>query len=159
MKINKPIKILGLMIIALTLAGTVISSGNHSKAEGGEVNLYSYRQPFLIKPILDKFTEKTGIKVNVVYAKRGMLERIKAEGAGGAADAGLVEVRRLQKNRGGALGDLAGGAPHHPGDGDRASGVGDDEDIPVEGALYSVQRHQLLTDLGAADDYLSLLYF
>ncbi|MEX2451616.1 MAG: Fe(3+) ABC transporter substrate-binding protein [Rhodospirillales bacterium] len=62
----------------------------------GEVNLYSYRQPFLIKPILDKFTEQTGIKVNVVYAQKGMLERIKAEGASGPADAVLtVDIGRL----------------------------------------------------------------
>ncbi|MBT7488455.1 MAG: iron ABC transporter substrate-binding protein, partial [Rhodospirillales bacterium] len=36
-----------------------------------EVNLYSYRQAFLLKPLLDGFTKETGIKVNVVYAKKG----------------------------------------------------------------------------------------
>lgn len=58
------------------------------------VNLYSYRQPFLIRPILKAFTEKTGVKANVVFAKKGMLEKIKA--APGAADAVLtVDVGRL----------------------------------------------------------------
>ena len=32
----------------------------------GEVNLYSYRQPFLIQPMLDAFTKETGVTVNVV---------------------------------------------------------------------------------------------
>ncbi len=61
-----------------------------------EVNLYSYRQPFLMKPLLDAFTGKTGINVNVVYAKKGMLERLKAEGANSPADAVLtVDIGRL----------------------------------------------------------------
>ncbi len=61
-----------------------------------EVNLYSYRQPFLIKPFLDVFTERSGIKVNVVYAKKGMLQRLKAEGRNTPADAVLtVDISRL----------------------------------------------------------------
>jgi len=55
---------------------------------GGEVNLYSYRQPFLINPILRKFTQNTGIKVNVMFADKGILEKIKA--TPGAADAVLT---------------------------------------------------------------------
>ena len=53
---------------------------------GGEVNLYSARQPFLIKPLLEAFTKESGIKVNMVYIKKGMLERIKAEGKNSPAD-------------------------------------------------------------------------
>ena len=34
-------------------------------AATAEVNLYSYRQPFLIEPILAKFTEETGIEVRI----------------------------------------------------------------------------------------------
>ena len=65
-------------------------------AEGGHVNLYSYRQPFLMKPLLDAFTRKTGIKVNMVYAKTGMLERLKAEGRNSPADAVLTaDIGRL----------------------------------------------------------------
>lgn len=51
-----------------------------------EVNIYSYRQPFLITPLLDAFTEETGIKVNVVFAKSGLLERIRHEGRNTPAD-------------------------------------------------------------------------
>jgi len=65
-------------------------------ADAAEVNLYSYRQPFLIKPMLDAFTKETGIKVNAVYAKKGMLEKIRAAGANNPADAVLtVDIGRL----------------------------------------------------------------
>ncbi|PIE71274.1 MAG: iron ABC transporter substrate-binding protein [Deltaproteobacteria bacterium] len=45
---------------------------------GGHVNLLSTRQEFLLRPFLDVFEQETGIKVNVVYLKKGMLERLKA---------------------------------------------------------------------------------
>jgi iron(III) transport system substrate-binding protein len=62
-----------------------------------EVNLYSYRQPFLIQPFLEEFTKRTGIKVNVVFAKKGMLERLKREGRNSPADAILtVDISRLK---------------------------------------------------------------
>ncbi len=61
-----------------------------------ELNLYSYRQPKLIQPLLEAFTEESGIKVNVVYAKKGMLERIKAEGVNSPADLVLAaDIGRL----------------------------------------------------------------
>ena len=37
------------------------------------VNIYSFRQPFLIQPILEDFTKQTGIKTNVVFAKKGLI--------------------------------------------------------------------------------------
>ena len=51
-----------------------------TKVIGAEVNIYSHRQPFLINPFLEKFTEETGIKTNVVYATKGLAQRLKAEG-------------------------------------------------------------------------------
>ena len=57
-----------------------------SAAGAAEVNLYSSRQPFLMKPLLAAFSEESGIKVNMVYMKKGMLERLKAEGANSPAD-------------------------------------------------------------------------
>ncbi|MAF96043.1 MAG: iron ABC transporter substrate-binding protein [Rhodospirillaceae bacterium] len=57
-----------------------------TSASAAEVNLYSYRQPFLMNPLLNAFTKETGIKVNMVYLKKGMLERLKAEGANSPAD-------------------------------------------------------------------------
>lgn len=52
-----------------------------------EVNVYSSRQEALIKPLLDKFTEQSGIKVNLVTGKAdALLSRIKAEGQFTPAD-------------------------------------------------------------------------
>lgn len=61
-----------------------------------EVNVYSYRQPFLVEPIFAKFTEQTGIKVNVVFAKKGMAERLAREGVYSPADVLLTtDISRL----------------------------------------------------------------
>jgi len=61
-----------------------------------EVNIYSYRQPFLIEPLTTAFTDKTGIKVNIVYLRKGMIERMKAEGKRSPADVILtVDISRL----------------------------------------------------------------
>jgi iron(III) transport system substrate-binding protein len=61
-----------------------------------EVNVYSYRQPFLIKPLFDAFTRETGIKVNVVFAKKGLVERLKQEGDNSPADLVFtVDIGRL----------------------------------------------------------------
>ncbi|WP_067582108.1 Fe(3+) ABC transporter substrate-binding protein [Endozoicomonas ascidiicola] len=55
-----------------------------------EVNVYSYRQPFLIEPMLKKFEEENDVKVNVVFAKKGLEERIQREGKFSPADVVLT---------------------------------------------------------------------
>nr|WP_240630509.1 extracellular solute-binding protein [Alteromonas sediminis] len=46
-----------------------------------EINIYSARNEALIKPILDKFTEKTDIKVNLVTGKAdALISRMQSEG-------------------------------------------------------------------------------
>jgi iron(III) transport system substrate-binding protein len=62
-----------------------------------EVNVYSGRQEALIKPLLDKFTQQSGITVNLVTGKGdALLSRIKAEGQFTEADVLLVaDVGRL----------------------------------------------------------------
>lgn len=80
-------KLITILLIILTKAGPLMAS---------EVNLYSYRQPELIKPLTDKFTQQTGIKVNVAYLKKGMIERMTAEGKRSPADVILtVDISRL----------------------------------------------------------------
>ena len=65
-------------------------------AAASEVNIYSYRQAVLIKPLLVGFEKKTGIKANVVYLKNGMMARLKAEGSASPADVILtVDAARL----------------------------------------------------------------
>lgn len=54
------------------------------------VNLYTTREPALLNPVIEAFTRDTGIKVNAVFLKDGLQERIKAEGANSPADVMLV---------------------------------------------------------------------
>ncbi len=65
--------------------------------DAGEVNIYSYRQEMLIRPLLDAFTEQTGIRVNLVSGEAdALLERLKSEGANSPADLLLtVDAGRL----------------------------------------------------------------
>jgi iron(III) transport system substrate-binding protein len=76
-------------------AGVSLLSAQSASADG-EVNVYSYRQPDLIKPLLDKFTEETGIVTNVLFLDKGLVERIQAEGANSPADVILtVDIARI----------------------------------------------------------------
>ena len=85
----------------LTLAGilavtTVAIAGTQTVQAAGEVNVYSYRQPYLTKPLFEAFTKQTGIKVNVVFAKKGLIERMAAEGRNSPADVLLTtDIGRL----------------------------------------------------------------
>lgn len=89
-------KTFGSRLAAIALAAGIFSAGTAQAAE--EVNVYSYRQPFLVEPLFDAFTEKTGIKVNTVFAKQGLIERMVQEGANSPADILLtVDIGRLDK--------------------------------------------------------------
>lgn len=82
------------MFLRLTTAAVALSAALPAFAD--EVNVYSYRQPELIKPLTDAFTEETGIKVNVAYLKKGMVERLQAEGKRSPADLVFtVDISRL----------------------------------------------------------------
>lgn len=50
------------------------------------VNIYSYREPKLVEPLLKAFTDKTGIKANIVFANSGLIERLATEGRNSPAD-------------------------------------------------------------------------
>ncbi|AYV12769.1 Fe(3+) ABC transporter substrate-binding protein [Shewanella algae] len=67
-------------------------------AAAGEVTVYSYRQEFLVKPILDDFSQATGVKVNFVFAKDGIADRLAREGRLSPADLVLTsDFSRLQE--------------------------------------------------------------
>ena len=63
----------------------VVSLSTAASAQG-EVNLYTTREPGLIQPLLDAFTKDTKIKVNTIFIKDGLAERVKTEGANSPAD-------------------------------------------------------------------------
>ena len=84
-------------LISLALAaftGTIAISGLLSTApsQAGDqhVNVYSYRQPFLVEPLFDAFTAETGIGVKVIFAQKGLIERIEAEASNSPADVVLT---------------------------------------------------------------------
>ncbi|MCO8145397.1 Fe(3+) ABC transporter substrate-binding protein [Rhodovulum tesquicola] len=67
-------------------------------AAQADVNIYSYRQPELIQPLLDAFTAETGIATNVAFLDKGLVERLQAEGARSPADIILtVDIARLSE--------------------------------------------------------------
>ena len=75
---------------------TLIAMLLGSSVSASELNIYSYRQPFLIEPLTSAFSDQTGIKVNIVHLKKGMIERMKAEGKRSPADIVLtVDISRL----------------------------------------------------------------
>ena len=79
--------------ICLVVFTTMLFS---SYIQANEVNVYSYRQPFLVQPIFDEFTKQTNIKVNVVFAKKGLSERLVREGKNSPADLVFtVDIGRL----------------------------------------------------------------
>ncbi len=69
-----------------------------SASADGEVNIYSYRQAYLLEPLLEAFQEETGIKANVVFAKKGLAERLAREGRNSPADIVMtVDISRLNE--------------------------------------------------------------
>lgn len=84
---------------ALTaLALTVSAVASSTAFAANEVNIYSYRQPYLIEPILKDFEKETGTKVNVIFANKGLEDRVKQEGELSPADVLLtVDISRVMK--------------------------------------------------------------
>jgi iron(III) transport system substrate-binding protein len=71
-----------LPLIVTTLATGVLAG----PAAAQEVNLYTTREPGLIQPLIDAFTKSTGIRINSIFVKDGLSERVAAEGARSPAD-------------------------------------------------------------------------
>ena len=86
------IRILGTALTALT--GVICNA-----ALAAEVNVYSSRQEALIKPLLDRFSEQTGTKINLVTGKGdALLTRLRSEGMNSPADILLtVDAGRLYR--------------------------------------------------------------
>ncbi len=77
------------------MAATLLAGAAHAD---GVVNIYTYRQPELIQPVLDAFTAETGIKTEVLFLDKGLEERVQAEGANSPVDVIMtVDISRLTK--------------------------------------------------------------
>lgn len=82
-----------LVIPCLVLAGVMFLS---PLVQADEVNIYSYRQSHLIEPLLNKFSQDTGIKTNAVFVSQGIAEKLRFEGKNSPADIVLtVDIYRL----------------------------------------------------------------
>lgn len=83
-------------LTTLVLLGALLAACAPS-GQDDVVNVYSYRQDNLIRPILDEFSEQTGIQVNLVTgAADGLIERLRNEAARSPADILLtVDAGRL----------------------------------------------------------------
>ncbi len=85
--ISKGILIWSLIIVTLGLQAV----------QADEVNIYSYRQPELIQPLLDEFTKRTSIETNTIFLNKGMIARLELEGERSPADVILTtDISRLQ---------------------------------------------------------------
>lgn len=69
------------------LLGSFLTLGAMGVSAAPELNIYSARKEALIQPQLDRFTQQTGIKVNIVTGKAdALLKRLKSEGRNSPAD-------------------------------------------------------------------------
>lgn len=73
-----------LAVLLFSIAGSLQPL---SASAEGEVNLYSARKENLIKPLLERFSAETGIRVNLVTGKAdALLKRLSSEGRNTPAD-------------------------------------------------------------------------
>ncbi len=90
MPISSPVLKSALFAVATSISTPALSAET--------VNIYSYRQADLIAPLLEAFTKETGIKTKVQFLKKGMVEKLKAEGKNSPADVILtVDIGRLSE--------------------------------------------------------------
>ncbi len=82
--------------VASVFSIAVMSMATIPVLAADKVNVYSYRQPELIKPLLEEFTASTGIETEVLFLKKGMIEKLEAEGINSPADVILTtDIGRL----------------------------------------------------------------
>lgn len=86
------------LLVCLFLTSIISTS---AVAVTPELNLYSARKEALILPLLQRFSEQTGVKVNLVTGKAdALLKRLKSEGRNSPADILLTtDAGRLHRAR------------------------------------------------------------
>jgi iron(III) transport system substrate-binding protein len=83
-------------LLSAAIAGALLTV---IPARAAEVNVYSARQEELIKPLLDKFSADTGVKVNLITGKPDeLISRMASEGRNSPADVLIsTDVGRLYR--------------------------------------------------------------
>lgn len=82
----RPVRTACAALLTLTIFATSNIVFAPSSRADGDVNIYSYREPTLVEPLVDAFQKETGITINMIYAKSGLIERLQAEGKNSPAD-------------------------------------------------------------------------
>ncbi|MFN2310161.1 MAG: substrate-binding domain-containing protein, partial [Gammaproteobacteria bacterium] len=101
-------RIFPLATLALATAGLTIAGCSDNAEQNGDtaaeqgtttLNVYSARKEDLIAPLLDRFTDETGIEVQLLTAKAGaLLSRLESEGRNTPADVLItVDAGNLQR--------------------------------------------------------------
>ena len=68
------------------------------RANAKEINIYSYRSPALLEPFTSEYEKQFSIKFNILHAKKGLAQRLEAEGKNSPADVILtVDISRLSE--------------------------------------------------------------
>lgn len=84
---NKILSWRGAIFLLLITGVPTVSPAAESSAEARKVVVYSARKEHLIKPLFDRFTQETGIKIEYQTGKaNALVERLKAEGKNTPAD-------------------------------------------------------------------------
>lgn len=92
-------KAIFMILIVILTSGTAFSEGAAESADENVVNVYSHRHYDVDQELYERFTELTGIEVNVVKAGADeLIERLRSEGSASPADVLItVDAGRLQK--------------------------------------------------------------
>jgi iron(III) transport system substrate-binding protein len=72
------------MLRAAALAGALLPMASPAAAQ--VVNVYTTREPGLLQPLAEAFTKATGIRVQSIFVRDGLAERVAAEDAKSPAD-------------------------------------------------------------------------
>ena len=91
MRLAKKVTMLSAAVVSILFSAAEVAAA--------EVNVYSARQEELIKPLLDKFSSDTGIKVNLITGKPDeLISRMASEGRNSPADVLVsTDVGRLYR--------------------------------------------------------------
>jgi len=87
-----------ILAYGLVILVCALGASSPAQAQTNVLNVYSYRQAFLIKPLIKAFEDDTGISVRIIFSKKGLLQRLKAEGLNSPADVILTaDINRMSE--------------------------------------------------------------
>lgn len=84
------------MFVRIAAMFTILSSFTLQTVCAETINIYTYRQPELLRPFLNAYEKQTGVTFQTVYAPQGLIARLQSEGENSKADIVLtVDISRI----------------------------------------------------------------